>query len=157
MFKRTMTAIIAAMMAVSVPVAYAQTTTSPSTAPHSAATTATATTAQMKPDQMRASKFIGSTVYDMQNQNVGSVKDLIFDRDGRIEAAVVDVGTFLGMGGKYVAVKLSDIKTANNRLTLDMSKDQLKSAQEFKFPETSSTGTSTPPANRPANPPATRQ
>ena len=134
--------------------AVAQTTTAPSTAPHSAATIAT--TAQMKPDQIRASKFMGSTVYDVQNQNIGSVKDLIFGRDGRIEAAVIDVSTFLGMGGKYVAVKLSDIKTANNRLTLDMSKDQLKSAQEFKFPETSSTGTSTPPATQPANPPTTR-
>jgi sporulation protein YlmC with PRC-barrel domain len=112
--------------------------------------------AQTKPDQIRASKFIGSTVYDVQNQNIGSVKDLIFDRDGRIEAAVVDVGTFLGMGGKNVAIKLSDIKTANSRLTLDMSKDQLKSAHEFKFPETSSTGASTPPANRPANPWPTR-
>jgi sporulation protein YlmC with PRC-barrel domain len=110
----------------------------------------------MKPDQIRASKFMGSNVYDVQNQNIGTMKDLIFDRDGRIETAVVDVGTFLGMGGKYVAVKLSDIKTANNRLTLDMSKDQLKSAQEFKFSETSSAGTSTPPASRPANPPTTR-
>jgi len=148
MSKTTMTAIIAAMMAVSMPAAYAQTTTSPSTAPRSAAMPAT-TMAQMKPDQVRASKFIGSTVYDVQNQNIGSVKDLVFDRDGRIEAAVIDVGTFLGMGGKYVAVKLSDIKTANDRLTLDMSKDQLKSAQEYKFPATASTGTSTPPANRP--------
>src|SRR5437016_619853 len=122
-----MTAMIAAMMAVSMPAAYAQTTTSPSsTAPRSAATAAATTMHQMKPDQIRASKFMGSTVYDVQNQNIGSVKDLIFDRDGRIEAAVVDVGTFLGMGGKNVAVKLGDIKTTNNRLTLDMSKDQLK-------------------------------
>jgi hypothetical protein len=159
--KTTMTAIIAAMVAVSTPAAFAQTTTSPSTtspsiAPHAAGTTAGTTLTQMKPDQIRASKFMGSNVYDVQNQNIGSVKDLIFDRDGRIEAAVVDVGTFLGMGGKYVAVKLSDINTANNRLTLDMSKDQLKSAHEFNFPETSSTGASTPPETRPANPPTTR-
>jgi sporulation protein YlmC with PRC-barrel domain len=143
-----MTAILAAMVAVSMPAAYAQTTTSPSTAPRSAAMPAT-TMAQMNPGQVRASKFIGSTVYDVHNQNIGSVKDLVFDRDGRIEAAVVDVGTFLGMGGKYVAVKLSDIKTANDRLTLDMSKDQLKSAHEYTFPDTASTGGSTPPANRP--------
>lgn len=149
MSKTTMTAIIAAMMAVSMPAAFSQTTTTaPSTAPRNAAMPAT-TMAQMKPDQVRASKFIGSTVYDVQNQNIGSVKDLVFGRDGRIEAAVIDVGTFLGMGGKYVAVKLSDIKTANNRLTLDMSKDQLKSAREYTFPDTASTGSSTPPANRP--------
>jgi sporulation protein YlmC with PRC-barrel domain len=155
--KTTMPAIIAAMLAVSMPVAFAQTTTGP--ASRSAATTAS-TAGQMKPDEIRASKFIGSTVYDVQNQNIGSVKELIFDRNGRIDVVVIDVGAFLGMGGKNVAVKLNEIKTANNRLTLDMSKEQLKSAGEFKFPETSSTGTSTAPVNepatRPANPPASR-
>lgn len=70
--------------------------------------------------------MIGSTVYDVQNRNIGSVKDLILDRDGKIDAAVIDVGSFLGMGGKYVAVLLTDIKANNNRLTLDRTKEQLQ-------------------------------
>ncbi len=82
-------------------------------------------------NQFRASKMLGSTVYDMHNSDIGSVKDLIIDKDGRVAAAVVDVGTFLGMGGKYVAVPLSDIKTDNNRLTLDMTKEQLKQARQY--------------------------
>src|SRR5262249_9354418 len=92
-----------------------------------------------------------------------SVKDLVFTRDGQIRETIVDVGAFLGMGGKYVAVKLSDMKTDNNRLTLDRTKDQLKTAQEFKFNDTNSlgmattttgsgSGTSTPPGARPAAP-----
>jgi len=155
MSKYRMTAALAAMMAVSAPMAYAQTATT------TTAAKSTAGMAQMAPDQIRASKFIGSTVYDVQNQNLGSVKDLLFNHDGRIDAAVVDVGAFLGMGGKYVAVKLSDMKTDNNRLTLDTTKDKLKTAQEFKFNDTNSigmattttgSGTSTPPAARPAAP-----
>jgi len=39
---------------------------------------------------------------------------------------VVDVGSFLGVGGKYVAVPPTDIKTDNNRLTLDRTKEQLQ-------------------------------
>ncbi len=35
------------------------------------------------------------------------------------------------MGGKNVAVKLSDIKTDNNRLTLDRTKDQLTQAANY--------------------------
>jgi len=156
MSKMTMTAILAAMMAVSMPAAYAQTT---ATAPTHAA--ATSGDQQMRPDQIRASKFVGSTVYDVNNQNIGSVKDIIFDRDGKIDAVVVDVGAFLGMGGKYVAIKLNDIKTDNNRLTVDMSKDQLKQAQEFKFPDTNSFGMATPATNTgsstaPATSPADR-
>jgi sporulation protein YlmC with PRC-barrel domain len=137
-------ATLAAMVAISLSTAYAQTPTTPRTTDRMAA----AGEVQMKPDQVRASKFIGSTVYDVQNRNIGSVKDLLFARDGRIDEAVVDVGTFLGMGGKYVTVKLGDIKNANNRLTLDMTKEQLKAAPEFKFPDTSSTGSSMQPSNQ---------
>ncbi len=37
----------------------------------------------IQPDQMRASKMIGSRVYDLQNRNIGKVRDLILGRDGR--------------------------------------------------------------------------
>ncbi len=83
--------------------------------------------------------MIGSTVYDVQNRDIGSVKDLVIDKDGRVADAIVDVGTFLGMGGKYVAVPLSVIKTDNNRLTLDMTKEQLQQAQAYNL-ENADTG-----------------
>lgn len=141
MSKMTTTAIFAAVMALSVPALAQTATTSTST------NTPAATETQMKPDQIRAEKFIGTTVYDVQNRDIGKVKDLLFDKSGRVDLAVLDVGTFLGMGGKYVAVPLKDIKMDNNRLTLDMTKEQLKSAQAFKFNDTESTGTSKPPSD----------
>jgi len=85
----------------------------------------------IQPDQMRASKMIGSRVYDLQNRNIGRVRDLIVDRDGMIDFIIVDVGTFLGMGGKTVPVKLSDFKTDNNRLTLDVTKEQLQKMADY--------------------------
>lgn len=87
----------------------------------------------IKPDQMRASKIIGSTVYDRQNQNIGDVKDIVLDKDGQVAAVVVGVGGFLGVGEKDVAVKLSDIKTDNNRLTLNMDKQQLQQAANYQL------------------------
>jgi hypothetical protein len=77
--------------------------------------------------------MIGSTVYDLQNLNIGRVRDLVLDRDGKIAAVVVDVGTFLGMGGKTVAVQLSDLKTDNNRLTLDRTKEQLQQMANYRL------------------------
>src|SRR5204862_8334321 len=77
-------------------------------------------------DQLRAHKMIGATVYDRNNQKIGSVQDLVLTKDGTVADVVVDVGRFLRMGGKFVAVKFSDIKTDNNRLTLDRTKDQLQ-------------------------------
>ena len=87
----------------------------------------------IQPDQMRASKMIGSHVYDLQNRNIGKVQDLILGRDGKIDLVIVDVGSFLGMGGKNIAVKPSDIKTDNNRLTLDVTKEQLQQMANYNL------------------------
>jgi sporulation protein YlmC with PRC-barrel domain len=87
----------------------------------------------IQPDQIRANKMIGSNVYDRQNVKVGDVKDIILDRDGRVAAVVVDVGGFLGIGSKYVAVRLNEIKTDNNRLTLDVTKPQLQQMAEYRL------------------------
>ena len=139
MTKSTFTAAVAAILMSTSPLAFAQSTT----APHERTTTTTVSTTaaaatnptgnEIQSDQVRASKMIGSTVYDVQNRDIGSVKDLVIDKDGRVAAAVVDVGTFLGMGGKYVAVPLDAIKTDNNRLTLDMSKEQLQQAEAYNL------------------------
>jgi sporulation protein YlmC with PRC-barrel domain len=126
--KPALTAAIAMMMAIGAPVAMAQSVPQPT---RPMASTPAALTLQA--DQMRASKLIGSSVYDVQNEDIGSVKDVILDRDGRVAAVVLDVGSFLGMGGKFVGVRLGDIKTDNNRLTLDMSKAQLQAAQAYQL------------------------
>jgi hypothetical protein len=106
------------------------------------------------PGQLRVTQIDGATVYDAQNRNIGDVKDIILDRDGRVASVVLDVGSFLGMGGKFVAISMADMKVTfdnNNpnkpRLTVDMTKEQLKSAQAFDLnaKDRSATGSSTPP------------
>ncbi len=129
-------------LAAALPAAYAQTTTSDTRA---AATVATSST-MIQPDEWRASKMIGSTVYDVQNRNIGSVKDLILDKSGKVDKVVVDVGSILGMGGKYVAIPLSDIKTDHNRLTLDRTKEQLQQMAEYRLEDhNTGAGSSTSP------------
>lgn len=146
MSKTTMTAAFALLMAASLPV-YAQ-------AP------AHVTATEVQPGQIRTTQMDGATVYDTHNQKVGDVKDIILDRDGKVASVILDVGAFLGMGGKYVAVSMNDIKITNDnnssrpRFTVDMTKDQLKAAQAFDLNgnKNARTGTSSAPAeNRPAN------
>jgi sporulation protein YlmC with PRC-barrel domain len=142
MRKIAMTAAAGLAIAAAVP-AYSQTSTAPST--RAGVTAATPNTA-IQADEMRASKILGSTVYDVQNRNIGSVKDLILGKDGKVDAVVVDVGSFLGMGGKYVAIAMNDIKTDNNRLTLDRSKEQLQQMAEYRLEDRNTgAGTSTSP------------
>jgi sporulation protein YlmC with PRC-barrel domain len=133
---------MALALAAAIPAAYAQTSTSDA---RGAATVAAGST-MIQPDEVRASKMIGSTVYDVQNRNIGSVKDLILDKSGKVDKVVLDVGSFLGMGGKYVAIPLSDIKTDHNRLTLDRSKEQLKQMAEYRLEDRNTgAGSSTSP------------
>lgn len=142
MSKLNMTAALSALLMLTAPIAYAQV----STAQHTAAAPTSVVGSQIQPDQFRATKMIGSSVYDIQNRDIGKVKDLVLDRDGRVAAVVVDVGAFLGMGGKYVAINISDIKTNNNRLTLDRTKEQLQQMTEYRLEDrTTGAGTSTSP------------
>jgi sporulation protein YlmC with PRC-barrel domain len=137
-------AAVALALAAATPAAYAQTSTTHETR---AAATNAVTAAGIQPDEMRASKIIGSAVYDVQNRKIGSVQDLVLDKSGKIDAVVVDVGSFLGMGGKNVAIPLNDIKTDNNRLTLDRTKEQLQQMAEYRLEDRNSgAGTSTSPA-----------
>lgn len=92
------------------------------------------------PDQYLASKFKGTDVLGSDNQKIGDVSDILFDKDGKIEAYVVGVGGFLGIGTKDVALAPSAFqvvpgdqsKNESDKLKLSMTKDQLKQAANFE-------------------------
>ena len=58
----------------------------------------------------RASKVVGLSVYNDNNQSIGSINDLLTDKSGNIKAAVISVGGFLGVGTHLVAVPFDKIK-----------------------------------------------
>jgi sporulation protein YlmC with PRC-barrel domain len=134
---RPLVATTLALMVAIAPIAFAQTVSPTPTTPPAERTAMTNPAPRDSfttiGGELRASKIIGSTVYDEQNQNVGSVKDVLLDRSGNVRSVVVDVGAFLGMGGKFVTVPLNDFKTDHDRLTLNKTKGQLKAAPEFHF------------------------
>jgi uncharacterized protein YrrD len=90
-----------------------------------------------KPDQWLASKFKGTDVLGADDQKIGSVSDILFDKNGSIQAYVVGVGGFLGMGAKEVAIAPKSFTTvpgqtgAADKLKVSMSKDELTTAQDF--------------------------
>jgi sporulation protein YlmC with PRC-barrel domain len=137
--KLNKTAMFAAIIAAAAPGAYAQTNATPATHP-------AVTSHMVQSDEVRASKMIGSAVYDLQNRDIGKVSDLVLNKSGAVDVVVLDVGSFLGMGGKYVGIPISDIKTDHNRLTLDRTKEQLQqmAAYQLENPNTGA-GSSTSP------------
>ena len=122
-----------------------------------------------KPDQWLASKFKGTDVLGSDNQSIGDVSDILFDKSGKVEAFIISVGGFLGVGAKEVALAPNSFDVvrgqngAADKLKVSATKDQLKDAQNFARYEpprpTATTGTgggpggmrpsgSTPPTNR---------
>ena len=117
-----------------------------------------------RPDQFLASKFRGTNVIGADDAKIGNVSDILFDKDGKIEAYVVGVGGFLGIGAKDVALAPSAFqivagdksKNESDKLKISMTKDELKQAANFepyKAP-VSTTGMNTRPS--PTGAPATR-
>jgi sporulation protein YlmC with PRC-barrel domain len=58
----------------------------------------------------RTSKMIGLKIYNDNGNSIGSIDDLLTDKDGNIKAVVIGVGGFLGVGEHLVAVPFDKIK-----------------------------------------------
>ena len=92
----------------------AEETTTKTPAP---ATTAAASNTSFHGD-WRASKVVGLNVYNEKNENVGSINDLLMDKEGNVKAAVISVGGFLGMGSRLIALPLDKVKFSETPVPL---------------------------------------
>jgi sporulation protein YlmC with PRC-barrel domain len=78
----------------------------------------TATTAATPPDEMQlvdpalisAEKLIGTEVKVADDTKVGEIGDVLLDKNGKVEAYVIDVGGFLGIGQKPVAMSAQSVQ-----------------------------------------------
>lgn len=74
----------------------------------------------------------GAPLYDINDEWIGEVSELIFDEQGKLKEAVLDVGGFLGIGEKHVVAKMDSltIKRATDgdelRVYVDATKEQLE-------------------------------
>jgi len=86
----------------------------------------------------RMSKLIGTTVINDKNEKIGTVDDIIADRDKKLlNFAVLQVGGFLGLGGRLVVVPYDSLQIdeTGQKITLPgASKDELKKLSEFNYP-----------------------
>ena len=90
-------------------------------------------------DDMLTSNVVGLDIYNGQNNNIGKIQDVVFDKADKVTGYILSVGGFLGMGTHYVAVDPGAVSItydgANKtwRASMNATKDQLKSAPEFKY------------------------
>lgn len=141
-----------AAAAASVPaLAIAQTTPAPSTTPPAVTTPAPMPSANVPapqagtagmtvatPEARRASRLIGANIVNEENRTVGEVHDLMVSAAGGPVVAVLSVGGFLGIGERYVAMPLSELRWNADRerwMLPGATVDSLKARPAFTYPE----------------------
>ncbi|SRR6266540_1957898 len=89
---------------------------------------------------MTVTDWYKQTVYDANDKKVGTIADVLLDKDGKIAALIVAVGGFVGLGAKDVAVSPTAVKmtTKNDKphLVMDTTKDELTNAPGYRFDRT---------------------
>ncbi len=82
-----------------------------------------------------SSDMVGAAVYGLDDEKIGDINDLMIAGDGTIEAVLIGVGGFLGLGEKDVAVPLDalDIATVDGetRITVPATERDLFDAPSF--------------------------
>jgi sporulation protein YlmC with PRC-barrel domain len=85
-------------------------------------------------------EVIGKRVVNVNEEEVGTIADLVMDQDQKLVGVVLSVGGFLGIGDKWVAVPVDQIDFPGDeqpaRLLVAVTEDQLKNAPDFMTRDT---------------------
>ncbi|MGR3757127.1 MAG: PRC-barrel domain-containing protein [Tranquillimonas sp.] len=108
-------------------------------------------------DQLLASDFMGARIYateqqidanaqvqpDAKNQweDIGEVNDIVLGQQGNVDAVIVGVGGFLGIGERDVALSMDQIKIVRDGegaddyfLVVNATRQQIENAPEYQRP-----------------------
>ena len=85
---------------------------------------------------MKLRSVLGIEVRTEEGKSVGRIVDLLADRSGKVEAAVIEFGGFLGMGARKIAAAWPELRVEmsgdHTIAVIDMTPDELRAAPEYK-------------------------
>lgn len=91
------------------------------------------------PGEWRMATYLGSPIYSAAGEKMGDVKDVLFDRSGKIQTVVIGVGGFLGLGEKWVAVPFEVVtyteEENERRIVVPLTKEALQKAPAYEVSE----------------------
>ncbi|MER8711546.1 PRC-barrel domain-containing protein [Mesorhizobium sp. M1295] len=94
------------------------------------------TLTEMPIGEIRAEDLVGTTVYGANDANVGEIGDVVLSGDKKVDAVIIDVGGFLGVGEKEVAVGTDNLKFMTDKngkryLYTNFTKEQLEAQAAY--------------------------
>ncbi|TIX62970.1 MAG: PRC-barrel domain containing protein, partial [Mesorhizobium sp.] len=94
------------------------------------------TLTEMPVGEIRGDDLKGTTVYGANDVQVGEIGDVVLTPDNKPDAVIVDVGGFLGIGEKEVAVGMDNLKFMTDKdgkkyLYTTFTKEQLEAQAAY--------------------------
>lgn len=92
----------------------------------------------VQPADMTATSLMRTDVYNLQDERLGRIEDLVIGGGREVAAIVVGVGGFLGIGERYAALPPSAVvltrqPNGSMRAVVDATRDALRNSPEFKY------------------------
>jgi sporulation protein YlmC with PRC-barrel domain len=89
----------------------------------------------VRPADMRVSELLGATVHNLNNEEIGEVKDLMLDDGKAVRGVIISVGGFLGIGDRKIAVEPQSLVVMEQNdgtisVTLNTNKEELQKAPQ---------------------------
>ncbi len=89
-------------------------------------------------DHIKIDDLTDTTVVNRQDEELGSVSDIILDQQGRVAAVVVDSGGLMGIGSKTRALSWDDVQVRAKQgeddeyeIVVNMSEEEFENLPEF--------------------------
>lgn len=85
-------------------------------------------------ERLTATSIIGDKVENLQGEDLGTIDNLMINlHTGRVEYAVLEFGSVLGIGGKLFAIPFKEMRVASGRhvFIVDRDKDYLRMSPGF--------------------------
>lgn len=77
-------------------------------------------------------RFIGKDVYGAAGEDVGDLENMLIGPDGRVRAAIIEFGGFLGIGTNKVAVPWDQLQVTEDRIVTTMTKEQVRAMPRWE-------------------------
>lgn len=94
--------------------------------------------ATIMPAQVTAEQLQGAPVLDLNGEKIGDISEVVLADDGQISNVVIDVGGFLGIGSKSVAMEFGALQiqqetdSENVEVRVSATEDELKAMPEYQ-------------------------
>jgi hypothetical protein len=79
-------------------------------------------------------EYVNKEIYNRTGEHLGTIKDVLVGADGKMAAVSINVGQYLGIGDKEIAVPFSVLQQqadSGQRIVIDATKDALQAAPTF--------------------------